>query len=206
MAKLTRKQAKARTRGKLIDGLIYIVRADGLSALTTSRVAERAGVSQSSFYVHFKDMNDALSAAAAHIGEPVREAIGRDRRRIDVSNPRETIRKVYDTAISAMLDERAFAELFLALRRDPSSPLGQSFRTLLDEIRGDMLADLDGIGLTADRIPNRHVYAEMVIGHTLAVVEGLLDGRLDDKDLAIDTIVDVTVTVAMSWFAPKSRA
>ena len=66
-------------------------------------MAERANVSQSSFYVHFKDMNDALQAAAAQIGEPVREALSRARRAMDVANPREAIRRVYDTAISAML-------------------------------------------------------------------------------------------------------
>lgn len=203
MAKLTRKQAKARTRRKLIDGLIHIVRADGLSALTTSRVAERAGVSQSSFYVHFKDMNDALQAAASHIGEPVRDAINRERRAMDVANPRQAIHKIYDTAVSAMLDERAFAELFLALRRDPRSPLGQSFGTLLDDVRSDLIADLDRLGLTAERIPNREVYAEMVVGHTLAVVEGLIDGRLGDKAQAIDTIVDVTVVLVTSWLTPE---
>lgn len=203
MAKLTRKQAKARTRIKLIDGLIEIVRAEGLAALTTSRVAERAGVSQSSFYVHFKDMNDALQAAAIQIGGPVREAMNRERESLDVANPREAIRRITDTAVSGMLAERAFAELFLALRRDPGSPLGQSFRALLDQIRGDLMADLDRFGLTEERIPSRTVYTEVIIGQTLAVVEGLLDGRLDDKARAIDTLVDISVLVATSWVVPQ---
>jgi AcrR family transcriptional regulator len=203
VAKLTRKQAKARTRIKLIDGLIEIVRAEGLAALTTSRVAERAGVSQSSFYVHFKDMNDALQAAAIQIGGPVREAMNRERESLDVANPREAIRRITDTAVSGMLAERAFAELFLALRRDPGSPLGQSFRALLDQIRGDLMADLDRFGLTEERIPSRTVYTEVIIGQTLAVVEGLLDGRLDDKARAIDTLVDISVLVATSWVVPQ---
>lgn len=204
MAKLTRKQAKARTRKKLIEGLIDIVRGGGLPALTTARVAERAGVSQSSFYVHFKDMNDALRAAADHIGQPVREALARERQSLDMSNPRESLRRVYDTAVTAMLDEPAFAELFLALRRDPRSPLGQSFRELLDGIRSDLAADLDRIGLSRERVPNRAVYAEIVIGHTLAVVEGLLDGRLDDRDQAVDTIVDIVAALAMRLLDSRS--
>ena len=203
MVKLTRKQAKARTREKLLEGLVQIIRTEGLAGLTTSRVAERAGVSQSSFYVHFADMNDALQEAANAIGGPVRDALSRERRAIDIANPRATIRRVYDTAVSSMLAERAFAELFLALRRDPRSPLGMSFRHILDGIRSDLIADLDRLGLSAERIPHRHVYVEMIIGHTLAVVEGLLDGRLDDKDQALDAVVDLTILVAMTWLTPS---
>ena len=57
---LRRHVAKAVTRRRLLDAALEILDQDGLAAMTTIRVTRLAGLSQSSFYVHFADMDDLL--------------------------------------------------------------------------------------------------------------------------------------------------
>ena len=118
--KLTRKEAKERTRQRLLDGLLDVAREDGLQGLTTTKVAEAAGVAQSSFYFHFEGMEQAMGAAADKLGNQVREAIRAERRKIDLQNPTETLRGVQAATMNAFLAEPMFAQLFLRHRRDPN--------------------------------------------------------------------------------------
>src|SRR5690606_9168155 len=64
----TRRDAKAMTKRRLIEGAIELARAEGLAALTTGRIAAAAGLAQSSFYVHFPDRAACLREMGDAIG------------------------------------------------------------------------------------------------------------------------------------------
>jgi len=197
--KLTRKEAKEQTRQNLLDALLDIVRADGLQGLTTTKIAEAAGVAQSSFYFHFSGMDDAMEAAADKLGRQIRDAIRDERRKIDLTDARRTLRSVYAVTINAFLAEPAFAQLFLRHRRDPTSPLGRKFGELLDQSRTELAGDMKKY-LAA--LPNPEVYAELFVGMSMSMVEGLLDGRLTDREACLDALAHVVGTALAS---PPSR-
>ena len=183
--KLTRKEAKERTRQRLLDGLLDVAREEGLQGLTTTKIAEAAGVAQSSFYFHFEGMEQAMGAAADKLGNQVREAIRAERRKIDLQNPTETLRGVQAATMNAFLAEPMFAQLFLRHRRDPTSPLGETFAELLNESRRELANDMKKYLAS---LPHPEVYAELFIGMSMAMIEGILDGRLD-REACLDVLV-----------------
>ncbi len=198
--KLTRKQAKERTRQRLLDGLLDVARAEGIQGLTTTKIAEAAGVAQSSFYFHFEGMDQAMREAADKIGNQVSEAIRTERRKIDLRDPQNTIRGAQAATINAFLAEPMFAQLFLRHRRDPTSPLGEKFAELLNESRRELAEDMKKY---LGNLPTPEIYADLFIGMSMAVVEGLLDERLEDREACLDALVHV-VGCALTT-APPSK-
>jgi AcrR family transcriptional regulator len=197
LERLTRKEAKERTRQRLLDAVLELVRKEGLGGLTTGKVTEAAGIAQSSFYVHFTDMDDALEALARHLGDEIRAIVRAERQKIDLSvgNPEQALRGAYAASINAMLAEPAFTEILIGHRRDRMSPLGRCLRGVVDQARAELVSDLCAMGL-ADVQPSLEVVAELIVGMTLAIVEGIFDGRLPDRDAALDGLVRMTRTLA----------
>jgi AcrR family transcriptional regulator len=148
MAKLTRKEAKALTRAKLISALIDLTRSEGIGALSTTAVTRAAGVAQSVFYDHFKDMDQALTVAAEKVGGRVRAAIADARAQLDLSAPAGPIRASYAAAVDGLMAEPVLTELLLRHRSDPLSPLGECMRGILANARTDIIADLERLGVT----------------------------------------------------------
>jgi AcrR family transcriptional regulator len=183
--KLTRKESKERTRQALLDGLLDVARNEGLQGLTTTKIADAAGVAQSSFYFHFDGMDDAMQAAADRLGRQIRDAIRAERKNIDLSDARRTLRSVYAVTINAFLAEPAFAQLFLRHRRDSTSPLGQKFGELLDESRQELAEDMKKY---LAGLPHPEVYAELFVGMSMSMLEGLIDGRLTDREACLDAL------------------
>jgi AcrR family transcriptional regulator len=188
--KLTRKQAKARTRRKLIDALLEISREQGIGALSTTKIARRAGVAQSVFYDHFSDMNDALTVVAAQVGERVRAAMSSEREKIELADPMAALRATYAAGIDGLLAEPMLAELLLRYRRDPDSPLGGCIRGILDDARAEIIGDMERLGL-GKRLPHVDLHAELFIAMALRVVEGVLDGTRD-RDACLDVLTRIT--------------
>ncbi len=186
--KLTRKEAKERTRQRLLDGLLDVARAEGIQGLTTTKIAEAAGVAQSSFYFHFEGMDQAMREAAEKIGNQVSDAIRTERRKIDPGDPQNTIRGAQAATINAFLSEPMFAQLFLRHRRDATSPLGEKFAELLNESRRELAEDMKKY---LGHLPTPEIYADLFIGMSMAMVEGLLDERLDDREACLDALVHV---------------
>lgn len=175
--KLSRKEAKERTRQRLLDAVLDHVREHGLHGLTTGRVADAAGIAQSSFYVHFKDMDDALRAAAEHAGEELRGIVRGSRLELDYSKADAAYYAAYESAIDALLLHRAFTELLLAHRRDRNSPLAESLRAAIDRARTDLARDLTETTFAAWFAADIDAYAELMVGMTLTAVEAIVDGR-----------------------------
>jgi AcrR family transcriptional regulator len=70
------KQARAQaTVDAILEAAFQILEADGLARLTTSRIAERAGVSIGTLYQYFEDREAILTTMGQRQGDSMREAI-----------------------------------------------------------------------------------------------------------------------------------
>jgi AcrR family transcriptional regulator len=196
--KLTRKEAKERTRQRLVDAVLDHVRHYGLSGLTTGKVATAADIAQSSFYVHFTDMDDALRAAAQTAGTEIRAIIRGARLRMDFSNPDGAYATAFAGVIDALLAEREFTELLLSHRRDRNSPLGAALREVLDQSRADLASDLAAAGFQETVARDVDVYADLMVGMTLTAVEALLDGRIESREKCLRGLVRMMRAFATS--------
>ena len=201
---LSRKESKALTRRRLVEAVVAIARTEGLAAVTTGRLAKTAGIQQPSFYGHFQNLDACIREATHEVSDEVRRMLRHRRASIQLSNPQQTIRDTYDAMISGFLANREIAELFLRYRRYPSA-MGEVFREILDSARLDLITDMNNMGLTESLLPNFDIHAEFVIMLALAGVEGLLDGRFNDRDAVCDTLAHVTYSSLMAAMAGTSR-
>ena len=195
-ARLTRKASTELTRRRLIEGAIEILRRDGFAAATTGRIASAAGLKQPSFYVHFDDRDQVFEAAANEIGRRVIEILKRQLTAIDRAHPRRSIRAAYTAVTAAFLSEPELTRVFLRHRVDDGTVLGRTFRSLLDQVRGELVESLGRYGVVLPRgLAEAHM--ELLVAASLGLLEGLLDGRLRDRE-AIDAISDATVAMFRS--------
>lgn len=192
------------TRARLVRGAIELLRAEGEAAATTGRIADAAGIKQPSFYGHFADRDACLEAAATQIGEQMLERVGRHRRLLEPGELRDMVRRAFAAAIKAFLAEPALTRLYLRHRADESSALGRAFGALTDRGRDELQRDLRALGVTTSE-PEARAYAELVIAGTLGLVEGLLEGRIADREIAIAALTDVTCAALTTALARRSH-
>lgn len=189
---LGRKEAKEVTRRRLVDGAIEIMRREGVAAATTGRIADAAGIAQSSFYGHFADRDQCLEAAAELIGGYVLHQVRKQRGQLDPGDLRASLRALYASVVQAFVAAPELSRIFLRYRADDHSALGRAFREQVDRARVDLEASLRTFGVTETNPALTKAYVELLITATLGLVEGLLDDRLPDREAAIDAITNVT--------------
>jgi AcrR family transcriptional regulator len=196
-ARLTRKESTELTRRRLIDGAIEILRRDGVAAATTGRIASAAGLKQPSFYVHFDDRDQVFEAAASEIGRRVIGILKRQLTAVDRTHPRRSIRAAFAAMTAAFLSEPELTRIFLRHRIDDGTVLGRTFRGLLDQARGELVESvaLYGVVLPRDTV---EAHIEILVAAVLGLLEGLLDGRLRDREAAVDAISNATVAMFRS--------
>ena len=199
---LTRAEGKELTRKRLIDGAIKILRTEGLAAATTGRIAEAAGIKQPSFYGHFSDRDACLQAAADKIGNRVLGLARERRASFDFSNPRASLSAGIAATIDNFLDEPEATRMFLRYRGDDDSPIGRTFRAHIERAHRDLQKDLRLLRV-AWSAEEAEAYAELMISGVLGMIEGLLDGRVRDREVAVDRLVDIVSAVLGAALARK---
>jgi AcrR family transcriptional regulator len=99
-------RSRAATRGRLVQAGTELFAAEGLHAVTTTRIARRAGVATGTFYLHFRDKQTLFR-------EIVFEALGRLRARQD--------RAARETPPGSLAEARARTEELLAFAEENRS-------------------------------------------------------------------------------------
>jgi AcrR family transcriptional regulator len=187
----TRREAKERTRQRLLEALLEILHEAGPLALTTGRIAERAGVAQPTFYVHFTDLDRAIEIAADEVGARLLAILHAQRAVLDgdgaARTPGGRIRATYTATLEAFAADRRTSELFLRHRRDTASHFGPRFRALLASGRDELTN-----ALARANVASPDVTSGLILGMFIAAVEGTLDGRYADRAACVDRLVVTT--------------
>lgn len=183
-----RRVTKERTRQKLIEATLRVLHEHGPGALTTGRIANAAGLAQPTFYVHFADMEDALTQAAAAVEERLLVRLREYRSELTLRDPEAGVRSVFRSTVKALMAEPQLTQLYLRHRHDVDSPLGRCFQEGTQRACRELAEDLQSVG-----IPPAHVdaHAEAVVGMTLGIVEALVEGRLTDREHAVEALVQI---------------
>jgi len=179
------------TRRRLIDGAVDILRREGVAAATTGRIAGVAGLKQPTFYVHFTDRDEVFEAAAAEIGRRMLAKLERQHTKFDTGNVRESLRATYGAIVNSFLAEPALTRIFLRHRTDDGTVLGRMFGRQVQQARDAIMKSLPLYGVTV--APSRAAaHVEVIVAAVLGMLEALVDGRLKDRDAAVDALADVT--------------
>jgi AcrR family transcriptional regulator len=177
------------TRQRLIDATIDIIRAEGLGALTTGKIANAAGIQQPGFYAHFKNVDACLRAAADQLSASMLDAEVKMRRErsFQVSDrgrlPEGIARMKF--ALGLWMDNRRFTELLMRCRYD-DSPLGESGREVFHRARELLTEDLLEMavknGISTRYLREIELMAALLIASFGNGIELLLTGGARDLD------------------------
>lgn len=188
-----RKLAKEQTRQRLLDAALAVLDDQGEEGLTTTGVTRRAGVAQSTFYVHFADMDDLIRQLVAQLWASGRAATRRTHARLDRSTSvTDAVREMFRRSETLLSRHPAVLRLVLRSRLDPSSPLGELTRAELETTRRNLTAALAAAGAPHETPEERRRLTLQVDG-LVALMEtyalGLVDGRYHDLEEVIDVLV-----------------
>jgi TetR/AcrR family transcriptional regulator, fatty acid biosynthesis regulator len=200
---LRRAEMKELTRRRLVTSAMELLDEQGGSKLSVSAIARRAGVAQSTFYVHFDDLGQLLrelgEELAIHRGIAVREA----RRRVREDPDAQAVRETFRIPLEEMTSRPDWYRMWLRVRFDPESPLGDVVREMLDRERRDLVDDLVLAGFPIETPVERRI-AEMVADCLATMTEtlarGQIEGRYPDNDEILDVLVQIFYRGIMSFF------
>jgi AcrR family transcriptional regulator len=196
---LSRQDAKAITRRRLIDGALVLARTEGLTALTTGRIAAQAGLAQSSFYVHFADRASCLREMGDLVGHQILDSIRIAQKSLFSNLAKGDLqganRAFHSAVFNALLNDPELIEVFLKLRRETSSPAGEGLHLLERSARDRVTDDMKSVGLDRAFGDDLGVFLDAVFGLIFGLTEGLLDGRNQNREAAIDMVARMTYPV-----------
>ena len=190
------------TRQRLIDGAVDILRREGLAAATTGRIASAAGLKQPTFYVHFEDRDEVFEAAAGEIGRRVLEKLQRQHTKFDPKDVRRSLIESYRSMLNGFLSEPELTRIFLRYRGDEGTVFGRVFGRQIDEARRAIVESVHLYGVTTAAREVVEVYVEMIVSAVLGMLEALIDGRVIDRDIAVEALADLT-TKALRAPSPR---
>lgn len=183
---LSRNTRKQERRAALMRGARAVLAEHGLEGFTTGRIATAAGIAQSGFYVYFDDRDACLQAVAGEVGLEVLLIIREARLQTTDAGMVEAFARPLRALVGP---HRATAELFLRFRREPG-PLGDVFRALLERAYTELHTDMIGLAQIADD-PAGERLARYTLAAVIGVVEGLIDGHLDDVERVAEDLARI---------------
>jgi TetR/AcrR family transcriptional regulator, fatty acid biosynthesis regulator len=209
--RLRRAEAKELTRARLVAAAMDLLNSEGGSRLSASAISRKAGVAQSTFYVHFHDLPELLRALgdelAVRRGVAVREA----RRKVREQPDAERVRETFRIPLEEMTSNPDWYQMGLRVRHDPSSPLGDVVREMLRREREDLVDDLRLAGYdmnTAAGERGARMIADCLAAMTESLAQGHVEGRYPDVEEILDVLVRIFFEGVASSFpltpAPSS--
>lgn len=191
---VTQAERRSSTRLKLVDAALACLVESGYRDLTTTKVVQRAGLSQGALFRYYPAKNDLVIATVAHAFAQLREEFEAAFAALAASG-RPTVTAALDLLVGAMEDPRYLAvlDLYTAARTDPAlraglAPVSRAHNDRLRELAvelpmepaldptvlGDLLT-LSTLALQGSAVQGM-VNDEAVRGHDLAALLGRLTG------------------------------
>lgn len=193
---LTRREAKERTRARLLAAARELILAGGESRISASSVAKAAGVAGATFYEHFANRDDLLHALSVQLFDELRLTLAVQRREaLEAPNDEQRLRQEFRAPLEILATNPDLFRLALRVRHNPGSPLGDSSRRLTGNTRRDIVAELLARGYPANTMRERRrleMIADIHIAATEALALGVVSGRYQDLDELADMLVLVT--------------
>ncbi|MGH7765306.1 MAG: TetR/AcrR family transcriptional regulator [Candidatus Dormibacteraceae bacterium] len=204
-AAVTRREAKERTRKRLLEAARKLILAGGETRLTASTVARGAGVAGATFYEHFHNRNDLLRALADELFTELRGDLAEWRREALAAPTNEAmLRQEFRSPLEIIATNPDLFRLALRVRHQVGSPLGDSSRRLTGNTRRDLVAELVARGYptgTPGEGRRLEMIADIHIAATEVLALGHLAGRYPDLDEVVAMLVLVTrgTRLARDW-------
>lgn len=191
----TRKEAKRRTRERLLEAARRMLLTEGEEAISAIAVAREAGVANATFYEHFGNRDDLLRTLGEGLFATLREELKGPRRdALEAPTSEERIRRQFRVPLQVLVSNPRLYRLALRARHQPASALAESSRQLAGSTRRELVQELLDRGYPSET-PIQKRRLEMIADVNIAAVEALALGHLSGRYPDIEEIVDILILV-----------
>ncbi len=194
--RLTRREAKDRTRRRLLQAARRQILAGGETRLSASSVARRAGVAGATFYEHFANRDELLRALSLDLfGELRRKLATRRAQALAAPHSEEMVREEFLTPLEVLTANPDLFRLALRVRHNTGSALSDSSLRLSGNTRKDLVEEFIARGYPAATESERRrleMIADVHIAATETLALGYVSGRYPDLQEIVDILVLVT--------------
>lgn len=204
-----RRGKQGETRARLIEVTIDLIRAEGLGALTTGRIANAAGIAQPGFYAHFRNVEDCLRTAISKVTDELRARVIEIRQKAferfsdpETAGNLQAIRDSYAESYEVLLSEPTFAELLLRYRRDPAlldGYMGDVFDSIRDDLTSDIWMAAEAGGFKEQHKALVQIWGEQTLALFMWGAEAMLDGRHDDREFVLDALAQSSFAIQNAY-------
>jgi AcrR family transcriptional regulator len=206
------------TRHRLLATAVRLLREEGETAVSTTRLTQEVGIVQSGFYSHFPSVDACLAEAAAlvvaEIRDPVRQWM-EELRHGESDAPSLVLERTaahFGRVLGILEPRRPFLDLMERYRRAPG-PVGAALAAVHAEIVGDVRAYLvrlwerDALPTGPVEVARIDFVAGLVVTLVIAAAEALgRDPALRPEDAARALAVAVNPLVADAMDATRATA
>jgi AcrR family transcriptional regulator len=164
-----------RTRQALHETLMHLVVERGYDAISVSDIVDAANVGRSTFYAHFTDKDDLLRSMASMLRNVLVSEHGLVAAETETASDRVL---GFSRFMTRHLQEQH--DLYRALMRGRAGPIVLDLirHALCDIVRKELPADAK-----PDRLPNREVTVQFLVGGYMSVLTWWLDrGAIEPPD------------------------
>ncbi len=187
---MARAEAKARSRQRLLDAALEILDEGDVSDLTTVEITKRAGMAQSSFYVHFASIDQLLRDLVDEVWEARRELNRKARESANQDAIDEYYRVRFTAHVNGLIAHPSVFRLVVRSRLDPTSIVGEDARLQQAKSRENLTAWLVALGAPNSSEADRR-RLRMIAAGLLAVNETIALGHLDGDFPDLDEVLEV---------------
>ena len=196
---LTRKEAKERTRQRLVESALKNLKEKGLGGMSMNQICRKAGIAQPSFYNHYPALYDLLVDVRRHIGEiylePAKQCFLEQLQEYESGEKKveEALQVFFRHIIDAILTDVEIFKAILADFYDKSGPACGELGKFMDETCDawcqffTALARANAVNLNEMQM-NLYVDSLSALAHQLVL--GCHDQRYG-KSRAVDALVSL---------------
>jgi AcrR family transcriptional regulator len=202
----SRKEAKRRTRERLLAAARRMLLSHGEESISAIAVARAAGVANATFYEHFDNRDDLLRTLAEGLFAKLRaELEGPRREALEAPTSEERLRREFRVPLQVLVANPRLYRLALRARHQPASAIGESSQRLTGSTRRDIVRELVDRGYPAST-PLERRRLEMIADINIASVEALALGHLSGRYPDLEEVVDMLVLVTHGTRLVRQRA
>lgn len=170
----TRAEQKARTRRALIDAAIGLSADRGFAALSLREVCRKAGLAPTSFYRHFKDMEDLGLALVDEVALSLRRLMRQARQRAEKGESR--IRASAEAFVEFIRRNAHLFRLLLGERSGSSSAFRKALKREMNLFVNELAEDLQRVAaLTRRPLVDPLLTSEAIVAVVFTVGAEALD-------------------------------
>jgi AcrR family transcriptional regulator len=140
----TRAQQKLRTRRALLDAALRLSAERGFSSLSLRGVTREAGIAPTSFYRHFKDLDDLGLALVDEVGLSLRQLVREARQRVAEAGKGSVVRSSIQTFMQFAKSNANLFRLLLGEGAGSTPAFRRAIALEVERFTTDLLEDLVG--------------------------------------------------------------